>query len=141
MDVRRLGDELHDISKMRSNLICTRIRMPGLKNQIRIPRIILTLVQWSSKPNDESCPRAVESAPYRGFVGIRGSIWLCLVYLNIYCGPYGAYSPSVLRIMRHDVELAIYITALQSRLRNIIDSSNKPTDALPVPRAGILVSF
>lgn len=60
--------------------------MPGLKNQIRIPRIILTLVQWSSKPNDESCPRAVESAPYRGFVGIRGSIWLCLVYLNIYCG-------------------------------------------------------
>lgn len=60
--------------------------MPGLKNQIRILRIILILVQWSSKPHDESCPRAVELAPYRGFVGIRGSIWLCLVYLSIYCG-------------------------------------------------------
>ena len=59
--------------------------MPGLKNQLRIFRIILILVQWSSKPNDESCPRAVELAPYRGFVGIRGSIWLCLVYLSIYC--------------------------------------------------------
>ena len=86
MDAWRLGDELHDISKMRSNLICTRIRMPGLKNQIRIPRIILILAQWSSKPPDESCPRAVELAPYRGFVGIRGSVWLCLVYLSIYCG-------------------------------------------------------
>lgn len=58
--------------------------MPGLKNQIRIPRIILTLVQWSSKPNDESCPRAVESAPYRGFFGIRGSSYLAAFSLSQY---------------------------------------------------------
>ena len=110
--------------------------MPGLKNQIRILRIILILVRWSSKPNDESCSRAVELAPYRGFVGIRGSIWLCLVYLNIYCGLLRSMLGSVrsilgLRMMRQNVKLAIYIPALHSRLRNVIDTSNKPTDALP----------
>ena len=76
--------------RMRSNLICTRIRMPGLKNRIKAPRIILTLAQWSPQPHDESCHKSSGVSPHLGallaFVDLSGRVSSISTSTEHHCG-------------------------------------------------------